>query len=553
VTDDAKTFEPDIETCVVKLADPTPGSRYLLQSDQDVYTLDIIDLRPPLSPLAPVDFVYPVTKVGSTYPSFNFSSFDSDITRRPSKFSARGLPPGLVIHPVTGQISGRATAAGLYDSIFITVENARGRLELGPFAISVDAMDQRIAGSWVGLASLEGTTALIGSNPALQLQYDNTGARINVSITTNGQATVNIFQSGQGKAQIYRTFVNTDGPVPRITVRVLGTFPRTLNLQLDPVSLGMTGLIESDVNTPASITGWKAFWSKTNPLRDRVGRHHLSYRMDSSASLSGAVIPEGVGIAVLTVNSSGSADIIGRTALGRSYSSSMPLSREGRVFIYSSDRTSVKSPKVKEVGQNDTLRMLLSISNAEGHPITADSLESQWIKKPFTTENVYPAGWPTVSMTVEGGLYTPVPSSTQNFLNLPVSPVVSEANAVFSIISNFIPTADSNGEVSLRIYGSQPVNRVQPVTVLSSSVASGRSPSINNATGEFSLQLLNVAVNGVTPTVSLNKTATVLAIPATATADPYDAEGQGSVMIKDANGVLRSVLVKLASVAPTEG
>lgn len=236
----------------------------------------------------------------------------------PTRFTATGLPPGVVLNATTGQLTGRPTKAGLY-TVKITASNSIGAGP--PLTVSwvVEDFPLPARGPWNGLVQREA-----GLNGDL-------GGRLTFTVAATGTYTAKMnlgaktwSWSGRVDALPGNATSVTPFSIPRPKMTPL-TGVLTLNL----VSGELTGSV-TDGQTTASLGAWRCPWSALNKPTAYVAGYTAALLRPALAD-GDARYPQGDGYATLNVTTTGTATWAGRLADGTLLTGSTALGPEGQV------------------------------------------------------------------------------------------------------------------------------------------------------------------------------------------------------------------------------
>ncbi|MBL9115121.1 MAG: autotransporter-associated beta strand repeat-containing protein [Verrucomicrobiaceae bacterium] len=348
--------------------------------------------------LAPIP---PGGKVSAPY-SFTVAVKSGDF-RKPTKFSATGLPAGLAIDNA-GVISGTPTTAKTYSNIRITATNAKGSQASKAFSMVIAPIAGNAQGTLVALADRQ-TTML------------PRGARIDLTIKSTGDYTAKLTDgttatSGKGK-------INNGTNPPSVTILFKRKAPLApLTLQADFLSTSADGHYFKGTLTDGTLTtgvdGWRNIWStKKGAVKEalsRYGSHNVQATFANSGNEGDLGIPQGITTGIIKVTRPGVAGASLRMGDGTAASSSAPLGPEGQVLIYKA----IYSSK-----QQGTVHGIASVAEDIDHIVTdaPDTLGAgiEWAdlswSKPAppvggTVGKLYHNGWTNpIQLTVNGGLY----------------------------------------------------------------------------------------------------------------------------------------------------
>jgi hypothetical protein len=513
VTADLVDEPLDTETCVITLGAPTPAGRGTL-GVSNVFTLSITDVAKPL-PVAPASFTYLSGMVGSAYSGVFFTDFSADSTRVPTSFTATALPPGLTMNRLTGEITGRATVAGRYASILVTVSNARGSFKMGPYVIDIADYDAEAQGSWVGLVDRDGTVT--GDASA------GLGARLDVTTARNGSVSGKLLVGA--KLYSFTGLLDTAAGGFASTINIPRTapaLPYTLTLNFDPSAQTLAGSL-SDQATTAGVSGWRSFWSATNAPLSRQGMHNTALEDLSIIPGAAVALPEGSSYASFNVAATGVVTVAGRSADGFVLATTAPMGRGGECLLYQSLYSGLGSFMAQPV-----------IAADAGQTVTG---AGSWSKKVQVGSKLYASGWATPqTLTVRGGLYLP-PTGTALVMN--TAPTVAPTpNVLLGFAGGGQELSTTSGNCTGRIFAPAGATTFATLpNVVSLSVV----PGTGLVTGNFKATL--GAVVSTVPYFAM-------IIPDPATLAPTDGSAAGYFLLTQSGGLsIRSGQVLLSASA----
>lgn len=470
VTDDAVRSELD-ETLIVRLGQPTPTSEAGLGAlNSEVFTLTIRDNDVPAQILANQNF--DTVRVGQA-----FQHSVMTVGGVPTRWSAKGLPPGLKIDPATGIISGVATVGGEYDQIVLTATNAFGVTQSKGFILRVGNFPEGAVGTFTGLIDRVGSAT------------EGLGAR--VTLVTNRSARYT------GRVQIGKKSYAIKGSLDSANASPMGgasfthaSTPLNLTWALNPVTGELTGSLTGG----ATLRGTRAQTST-----EKTGLFNF---YAAEAGTPAADVPQGASFGSIKLSPKALATVAGKAADGSTITSSSPLGLGGELVVY---HTLYAAP-----------------GSFMGELTLADDLEYRisgtlsWSKPVQKRGPLYASGWGSpLILTAIGGKYRPVSGAT---LPLNAVPTLSADNAQLVLQDG-----------GIEAYGSQANPESFPFRLTSAtklSIAKPQRIAINNATGAFTASItLGVGAGKRVATVQ------GLLIPDVSTEDAFDSEGYGYFLL----------------------
>lgn len=476
----------DNETVIVKLGNPTPVAHAGLGAlGTETFTLTITDND--LKPLISAVQSFPATpKVGSSF-SYIVQTTGGSAT----KWSAKGLPPGLTMHPTTGVISGVPTAFGEFDQIVISATNAAGQSISVVYQINVADFAPLAQGSFIGILNRDGT---LNAN-----ETGGLGARVDLKVMSNASYT--------GKVIIGKMPLPISGVLNTAPANPIGqsTFKyKGVDLMLDIVINATTGALTGTLTGGALLDGVRLVTSTA-----LTGLHNFSLVKSSPAT---PTEPEGTGYGSITVQANGTVAVSGKAADGSAFTSSGSLGSNGEVFVYQALYTVL-----------GTLNGELNIASNEGHTVAGGLT---WSKPTQTSGNLYKAGWPgaPIPLNADGGKYRPAAGATM-VMNLPAG------------TSNTDLVLQDGGLAALT--GSPATIGFTVAAPALVTIAAPHKVSFNNARGTFTGSA-TFGTGAAKKTFALQG----LLVPDSSTAgDLYDAKGHGYFLLPESATVTRSGLV----------
>jgi len=291
------------------------------------------------------------------------------------KFSAKGLPSGLKLNAVTGEIRGRPKIAGQF-SVKITASNEAGTGPILTAGLQVGALPEGVVGTFLG--SVAHNISMNG----------NLGGRIDLTTTKVGGYTIKLTQGGKvstfsGAMTVVRN------QTPKIEAISKGV---EVELMFDVANDLLTGTVTNLSNgSSASIAGWRHVWNKaTKPASTREGYYSMGIEIDDNTATPG--MPEGSGFARCVVGLDGKLKITGKTADGNAVTTAGFIGPNGEALLYQ-----------VLYGKLGSLAGRLTIVEDENGLYYDNVITGilTWLKPPTKTR-IYPAGFGPFSMDVYG-------------------------------------------------------------------------------------------------------------------------------------------------------
>jgi uncharacterized delta-60 repeat protein len=354
------------------------------------------------------DFTLPDAFVAQEY-SFQVP-VDSDKPQTPTKYTAMGLPSGLVIDAVTGRIHGRPIKRGNH-TVKVTASNPAGSSPAKSATLRVVPMPSNTTGVYIGLLARQAQVNL------------SCGGRVDLTMSDTGAYTGKVFLPDKthtisGKVTRSETVISS---TPTVLMTGVSTIKRkgqpdlvlTFNVNGNNGEIG--GDLALNSTTKSGLTGWKNVWNATYRPASAVGltgTYHFAMDIPV-ASVGNLAVPQGTGYAALTVSNSGVASITGRTIDNKTVLCSGALGPAGSFMMFQqlSNKTgSLQGPLA--IAQRDA-DLVGGISHSE--IVTVPGFAFDQFKNPTTGARDYPGGiTPAVALTVLGGTYSKPPVSARN-------------------------------------------------------------------------------------------------------------------------------------------
>ena len=366
------------------------GDKFL---DAGPFILKVVDTAPVIA-LAE-NAVLPDGIVGGPYgDAFGYQvPVDPEGRKAPMKWSAKGLPSGLAIHPVSGVISGRPLAPdknGQPYAVTLTAANKGGSHSVRVL-LSVAAPPAGLAGQY---------TARLDRQASLN---DGLGGRLDFTVAPTGAL------SGQLTlgAAIYKFAGSLNIDVNQaLPPRVDGLLiPRGKGKTAqEPIALslvltnnpGFFGQIAIGSETQA-FTGWRKAWDGDSPADALAGLHNVALAMPDS--IPG--VPRGHGFASVRLLASGLVQYTGVAADGAKWTGASVLGADGSFAVHQ-----VLYDKKLPGSLNGTLQAQTGSDledPTDNRTVGFLSLLRPALAKP----RLYANGFGPVDLEVRGGFYAP--------------------------------------------------------------------------------------------------------------------------------------------------
>jgi subtilisin-like proprotein convertase family protein len=317
-----------------------------------------------------------------------------------TRYVATGVPSGMKFNTLTGELSGRPTRAGTF-TIKVYATNAAGRSPTVDYTVTVEELPIEVVNVFRGV---------VLANAVLN---QDLGGSITLTVGKSGSYSGTLVLGGKSYS-LRGLLVGQPGrakPTGSVTIRRTGLPSLVVGFEIDPNLSTMSGSVVAGPDT-VQWTAQSANWnSKTNPATARYFTVGLG---------NGGVMP-GKGFMTLTVATSGSVRMVGRTGEARPFTVSTVLSRTGEVAVFArtdSTRSSVHG-------------WLTATDNSYSGPFVAGSLAWRRLVQPVGTR-LYAGGFGG-TLTVNGSAFVrPGVGAILMGLIAPVLPTDRNAKVVFS-------------------------------------------------------------------------------------------------------------------------
>lgn len=324
-------------------------------------------------------------------------------TIQPTKWAATGLPRGLKINAVTGEIFGVPTVAATF-SVKVTASNPSGKGATVTAPLVIQKIPEGAVGAFVAL--LERSSLNGGFGGRLELTTSAGGAYSGKLIL--GGSTLRF---SRGKLNIG---IGRNDPNVVVINRSRPLSPLKLTWIVDHGNNLITGGQVEDMADPASncliSAGWRRVWTTSLLADTYVGQYNFT--LDNIGYVSGDTSqPAGVGFGSFKVASAktGALTIAGRLADDTPFSMSTFVGPTGQVALYQSLYTN----------RGSVLGSLI-VSPLGGAPAFLDSSlvgSFNWLKQAQpATVLAYAGGFGPLNLNANGLKYTP-PPATANVLS----------------------------------------------------------------------------------------------------------------------------------------
>jgi len=355
---------------------------------------------------------------------------EPDPTRMPSRFIARGLPPGLRID-ATGLISGSALAERrdrlgnvIPYTVTIIASNQVGSVTLVR-DLMVDPLSDNVIGPFTGPVARH------------EVLNDNLGGVINVTTNRRGGYSGRLTMGARSfpiRGSLVTLATDLDKPMATAQInRGRNVAPLTVTFTLDAATgLIALGAITDGVETVA-FDGWLNSWrrspSNRTPAAAYAGYYTLGLNLPAGME-DDLSVPQGAGFAAYTVNPvTGRLTVVGRLADGTAFNTATFVGPNGEVLVF---RTMYPARALGSV-----LGSLVITEAAENQDNTVVGAVS-WLRPALATAVIYPAGF-FLELPVAGSRYDP-PAAFTPVMGI-TQTAVGQSNAILQIVGANVETA----------------------------------------------------------------------------------------------------------------
>lgn len=383
-------------TCEVWMANPaSPGDTIATVSG--VQTVSVVR-KPVLNMPAP----------GTWSVARSASGLQLSGVNGPVKFFARGLPPGVKLNPLTGELTGSPTAPRVLRGVVVPYRvtvyatNAAGKSAEVSFDWQVEPLAPKVQGVFHGLiARSTGLNGLAGEAAGLggKIKFTTTGRGALSGSLTLGKAAHNFKGPVQvataGGNATFSISINRKAPLPALTIS--GTLSAVTG---ELVSANLT-----DGSSTAVVTGRRRVAAP-----DLAGRYNT--RLTPVSPPAG--FPRGTGSLVITLSANGTVNWAGSLADGTTITGSSGLGETGHFplhhMLYAGFGSVQGWPQMTTggvAGSSDWFKARLpktSRSYSNGFPLRTLNFQGARFSKPLSGESLI--GLPSNLRVVmsEGGL-----------------------------------------------------------------------------------------------------------------------------------------------------
>ncbi len=302
-------------TCQVTMPDPqNPGTPFVLQSGAVTVHIgagasgafgQLMRAKPVLTPFAPGTWI-----VGGSVRAV-ISAMNA-----PTRFTVSGLPAGVKLNALTGEISGRPTVAIQMPTRYplaITASNTAG----SSAALKTDVIVQPLPGYTVG--SFHG---LIERQAALNAGH---GGRISLTVAATGSITGKLTLGATSSSFTGQLATTQIGQDVTVEIRITRAKPLTaLNLAftIQRLTGELTGQVWEQADTVATFKAWR----QAEDAAAHVGRFEVALT-PAGAAVGDSTYPQTTSTLRLSISRTGVPSWTGRLADGATITGSSSLGR----------------------------------------------------------------------------------------------------------------------------------------------------------------------------------------------------------------------------------
>jgi subtilisin-like proprotein convertase family protein len=317
-----------------------------------------------------------------------------------TQYVATRVPAGMKFNVLTGELSGRPTKAGTF-TIKVYATNTAGRSPTVDYTVTVEELPIEVVNVFRGV---------VLANAVLNQEL---GGAITLTVGKSGSYSGTLVLGGKSHT-LRGLLVGLPGrakPIGSVTIRRTGLPSLVVGFEIDPNMSTVAGSVVAGADTvlwTAQSANWNA---KTNPATARY----------FTAGMGNGGLMPGKGFMTLTVATSGSVRMVGRTGEARPFTVSTVMSRTGEVAVFA--RTDLTWSSVHG--------WLTVTDNSYGGPFVAGSLAWRRLPQPAGTR-LYAGGFDG-TLTVQGNAFNkPLVGEILMGLTPPVLPTDRNAKVVFS-------------------------------------------------------------------------------------------------------------------------
>ncbi len=360
--------------CVVTMGDLTLPS--------GIQTVRVMNFPPEIiTPVVIPDRVV----IGSSYGPVALP-VNSALNRGVVTYSAKNLPPGIVIDSKTGILSGRPTK--LQAAAFNVAFSAKNLANTGTGSatITVLPLPDNLAGSYAGY---------VERHPEVNASL---GGRLSLTVTSSGTYTGNLIHGTMSiplKGSL-ETPPDSQTSTGKLALAPKGLPALVLEFTIDTQTQALTNSSVTVGSASAAVHGWR---QRITNLAGYTGYYTLALTQPTALPTQ----PRGAGYASFTVDAKGLLKITGKLGDGVALTSASFIGVDGQVLLH------------QAVAATDTILGEMLI--IPGSAVSGDLTWSRAVQKP--AERLYQPGFAALGVTCFGGRYTePLPAATSRVMGL---------------------------------------------------------------------------------------------------------------------------------------
>lgn len=359
-----------------------PGSSPLLAGTFDVR---VFDAKPQVTAVQDL----PDGAVGSAYT--HQIKLNGGLSESPSAYSAKNLPPGVLLNTKTGLISGVPTVAKDY-KVTVTAKNSKGSTSSTEETVTIAPLPEGVAGSFTGTVAHE--AALNGG----------LGGRVDFTIASTGVISGS-FLLGSVKVPFTKGSIVIDSvpplhpPTAKITIPRAGKTTLTFEFTLDPannkLATGTSTLV--DPTHTAAVEGWRHVWKATGspPLNLATAAPKL-FTFALRPPVAPLTMPRGDGFGSFTLAKDGKLTLAGKTGDGEKITCATFAGPHGQILLFQ-----VLASKGSLLGELDI--DLLDSGNLDSDVLGGSAT---WLRPANAKSRTYPLGYGPETVTAVGARFT---------------------------------------------------------------------------------------------------------------------------------------------------
>ncbi|HYF36594.1 MAG TPA: Ig domain-containing protein, partial [Prosthecobacter sp.] len=259
-------------------------------------------------------------------------SYRLTTTHAATKFSAVGLPPGVILNATTGVISGRPTVAKMKDGeaepyvVALTASNSTGTSDPLVVSWTILPLDPSFVGTFSGLMA---PTETLSANTVSS--FTGLGGSVNITTTSTG--------AFSGKMVIDTTSCAISGKLSgnsgSAVIKRLNAPSLTMNFEISSSDESLAGTVtDGMVQDPIAFSACHNTWSEASkPATALQGVYNTAFELP--AELQGqSAYPQGNGYATVKVSAAGLATWSGRLADGTAVTVSTTIGPKGEMPLH---------------------------------------------------------------------------------------------------------------------------------------------------------------------------------------------------------------------------